>query len=71
MAANHNVPLNLRRLKAEMVLKGLSLTEVAKKSKVRYQLASLILNGRFNDPGSLLKIETTIKGAPMPEATAA
>jgi hypothetical protein len=61
----------LRRLKAKMVIKGLSLKEVSDLSGVEYTRCSMILNGKFNDPLALRKIKEAIRNAPMPQEAAA
>jgi hypothetical protein len=64
-------PMSLRQLKAEMVLKGLSLREVSERSKVEYRRCSEILNGHRNDLVRLTKIERAIRTAPThPEEVA-
>lgn len=60
-------PLSLRRLKADMVLKHLSLSAVARSAKINPSVASDILNGRRNDPQRLSKLRSVISLAKMPE----
>lgn len=65
-------PKKVRELKAQMVLKALSLEEVARRAKVNYSVASAILKGRRVDPDNLARLRNVIAGSPMPEeATAA
>ncbi|HEX8310119.1 MAG TPA: helix-turn-helix transcriptional regulator [Chthoniobacteraceae bacterium] len=64
-------PLHLRELKSKMVLKGLSLQDVAKKASVDYSTASQILNGRRVDPERLKAITKAIEAAKMPEEVTA
>lgn len=61
-----HTPLPLRELKAQMALKDLSLKEVAKKAKVHYPTASLILSGRLQDTQRLSALRKAIERAPMP-----
>lgn len=65
------VPLHLRKLKSKMVLKGLSLQDVAKKASVDYATASQILNGRRVDPDRLQSLTAVIETAEMPEEVSA
>lgn len=60
-------PLSLRQLKADMVLKGLSLNDVSSAAGVPYPVASAILNGRLDQPERLILIRKIIADAPMPE----
>lgn len=59
-------PLALRELKAQMELKELSLTEVAKRAKLNRSIASDLLNGRRVDPRRLRLIERVIERAITP-----
>lgn len=59
-----------RQLKAQMILKGLSLRTVSQLSGVEYVRCSEILNGRRIDPARLSKIAAKINAAPMPEEVA-
>ena len=63
--------LPLRKLKAKMEIKALSLRDVATRSGVPYNTCSLILNGRFVDPEYLRRIKKAINDAPMPEEAVA
>jgi transcriptional regulator with XRE-family HTH domain len=69
--AKTTVPIELRRLRAKMNLKGLSLKEVSRLSGVGYTYCSNILAGRFNDATRLMAIKRAIRNAPMPELEAA
>lgn len=62
-------PLPLRELKAKMVLKDLSLKCVAKRARVHYPTASLILSVRLQDAKRLSALRKTIENAPMPVET--
>jgi len=62
----HHPPLPLRELKAKMILKDLSLKSVAKRAKVHYPTASLILSGRLRDTKRLSALRRVIEAAPMP-----
>lgn len=64
-------PLPLRKLRAEMQLKNLSLREVSERSGVRYAQASQVLKGRLIHPGYLELIRRVIKAAPHPLEVAA
>ena len=64
-------PAPLRKLKAEMVLKDLSLGDVARKARIPYTSASAILNGKRVDPKSLKRLERVITTSPMPEEAGA
>ena len=61
----------MRKLKARMALKGLSLKDVSDLSGVNYSYCSLILSGIRNNPDELKKIKAAIRNAPMPEEAAA
>lgn len=58
----------LRKLKAKMVMKDLSLREVAKLARVPYASASRILSGRMIDPDYQEQIEEVINAAPEPKS---
>lgn len=64
-------PLPLRKLRAEMVLKDLSLMEVSDRSGVPYAQCSQVLNGRLIHPVYFEKIRAAIKEAPQPKEPAA
>jgi hypothetical protein len=64
-------PLSLRQLKAEMVLKDLTLTKVAKGARIEITLASKILNGRVIDPQKLSALRSLIVSAAIPGEVAA
>ena len=58
------------RLKAEMVLRGLSLGTVAKGAGLNYTVASQILNGRLVDPVRLAALERFILSRKLVEVSA-
>ena len=64
-------PRELRELSASMVLKALSLREVAHIAGVNYTIASSLLSGRRVEPERLAKIKRAIDAAPMPQEAAA
>ncbi len=68
---NGTTPLPLRKLRAEMVMKDLTLEDVSRLSEVGYTQCSQILKGRLIHPGWLEKIREAIKKAPMPKEVAA
>ena len=59
-------PLEIRKLRAEMEMKFLSLTFVARKAKIHISKASEVLRGRRNDTTALTKLSKVIHEAPMP-----
>lgn len=63
-------PLPMRKLKAQMVLKGLSLGDVSRRSRVPYQQCSEILNGTRVHPEKARKIRHAIETAPVLEEVA-
>jgi predicted transcriptional regulator len=64
-------PLHLRQLKADMVLKHLSMGDVSRKTRIPYTTVSQILNGRLNHAAYLGRIRNAIKAAPQPMGVAA
>jgi predicted transcriptional regulator len=64
-------PGSLRRLKAKMALKGLTLREVASRANVPYSTASNVLNGAWIHREYLRRLEKAIREAPMPEEATA
>jgi len=58
---------SLRKLKARMALKGLSLGDISKLSGVDYATCSQILNGRRIHPEYLRRIKQAIRKAPQPQ----
>ena len=60
-------PLRVRRAKADMQMKQLSLRQVAKLAGMNYSTVSQVLNGRLNSPARLAKIERVIERCAMPE----
>lgn len=63
-------PLPVRKLRAEMVLKNLSLRDVSDRSGVGYAQCSQILNGRLIHSGYFARISRVIKAAPQPKEAA-
>ncbi|GEM_PF-7055559 len=59
-------PLKVRKLKAQIVLKGLSLGEVVRRAKVNYTAASSVLSGKRIDETTFKKLKETVEKAPMP-----
>jgi predicted transcriptional regulator len=57
--------INRRQLKADMILRGLSLRDVSKISKVPYSTCSQILNGHWVHPEYLRRIQKAISSAPV------
>jgi transcriptional regulator with XRE-family HTH domain len=64
-------PLPIRKLRAEMEMKNLSLKQVSALSGVTYSQCSMILNGRLLHPQFFAKIRRAIKAAPAPMEVAA
>jgi len=60
-------PLAIRKLRAEMELKNLSLRAVAEAAEVNYSIASQVLSGRLIHPRALAKIRAVIKATRSPE----
>lgn len=67
---NH-APIPLRRLRAAMALKALSVTKVAERAGIPVATTSQILGGRLHDPSRLARLRKVIKEAPMPEEAVA
>ncbi len=63
-------PLGIRKLRAEMEIKNLSLGDVSKASRIPYPTVSGILNGRLISPDRLERIEDAIRRAKYLEAAA-
>ena len=61
----------MRKLKAQMVLKDLSLKDVHRRSGVPYQQCSEILNGTRIHAEKLARIKRAIELAPTPKEVAA
>jgi len=59
-------PLSLRRLRADMELKDLSLADVARLSGIPYTVLSALLNGRIVNPKHLARARAAIHLAAMP-----
>lgn len=59
-----NTPRPMRKLKAQMVLKGLSLGDVSRRSGVPYNQCSEILNGTRVHEAKSVKIRRAIESAP-------
>ncbi len=60
-------PLRLRKLKAEMVLRGLDLGTLSKRSGISYTFVSELLTGSRVDEKRLLKLSAIIMHTKMPE----
>lgn len=60
-------PLSLRKLKAVMVMKELTVTALAQQSGMSKSMVSEVLNGRRNDVPRLRKLRALIDLAPTPE----
>ena len=59
-------PLHIRKLRAEMELKDLSLRAVSDRSGVNYGTASSVLSGRRVHPEELKRLSQAIRTAPVP-----
>lgn len=64
-------PTPLRKLKAQMALKDLSLKDVSRRSGVPYQQCSEILNGTRVHSAKAALIKRSIESAPTPKEVAA
>lgn len=64
-------PLSIRKLRAQMELKSLTMTSVATRAGIRLSRASEVLNGRRNDPAALRELKRVIREAAMPQEAAA
>jgi len=53
-------PLSPLRLKAEMILRGISLGDAARGARLNYTVASQLLNGRMVDPVRLAALQRFI-----------
>lgn len=60
---NPATPLELRKLKADMVLMGLSLTDITVATRIPYLTISRVLNGHDKRPEHLEKIRRAIEMA--------
>lgn len=65
----HKPPLRCRRLRAEMILKNLSLKHVARRARIHYSTASSVLNGKLVNEDQLKRLAEVVASEPM-EATA-
>lgn len=63
-------PVPLRKLKAQMVLRDLSVRDVSTLSGVPYATTSQILNGKLVQPEFLQRIKRAIHSAPLPQEAA-
>lgn len=61
------VPVPIRKLKAQMALKDLTLLKVSELSGVEYSVCSRILNGRVIHPEYLRRIKEAIQKSPAPD----
>ena len=57
-------PVPLRDLRAKMILRDLTVADVAKAARVPYNTTSGILNGRIIQPSYLQRIIKAIESAP-------
>lgn len=57
-------PTALRKLKAVMVLKSLTLRTVCELAEVNYSVASEVLSGRLKNPRVLKKIRQVVADSP-------
>lgn len=64
-------PAPHRRLKAEMILRGLTLRAVSRLARVEYVRASEVLGGKRNDEASLQRLRKAIMSHPLAEEVAA
>jgi hypothetical protein len=60
-------PLHLRKLRAEMVLKELTITALAKRTKLHVSMVSELLSGARHHPHRLSMLQKAIERAPQPE----
>ncbi len=70
----HLIPLHLRELRAEMAMKGLSVKEVAERTRhprIPYSTTSQVLNGRLISPERLKEIKRVIHSARAQQEVAA
>jgi predicted transcriptional regulator len=58
----------LRKLKADMIMKDLSLKDVSTLANVPYVTTGQILNGHWTHPEYLKRIKKAIREAPTPQA---
>jgi predicted transcriptional regulator len=63
-------PVPLRKLKAQMVMKDLSLRDVSRLANVPYGTTGNILNGLWVHPEYLRRIKKAIEEAPTPREAA-
>lgn len=62
-----DIPVEFRRLRAAMELRGLRLVDVSARSGVSYGVASAVLTGRLFHPTALEKLRTAIYSVPEPQ----
>lgn len=62
-------PLPLRRLRAKMLIKNLTMRDVATAAEVPYTTACAILRGRLIHPEHLQRLRGVIESAPAPTAS--
>ena len=67
----NTTPIEIRRLRARMELKELSLKDVADAANGPYATCSQILKGRLVHPEYLRRIKAAIRRAPQPLEAAA
>jgi transcriptional regulator with XRE-family HTH domain len=61
-----NVPIELRELRAEMVMKELTVKEISDATGIAYTTVSSIINGRIVHPANLDKIRRIVAQAKIP-----
>jgi len=61
----HKPPLKLRRLRADMILKNLTLGKVARRARVHKTTASSVLKGKLINAKALEAIAGVIAATPM------
>jgi len=61
----HKPPIRCRRLRAEMILKNLSLKHVARRARIHYSTASSVLNGKLVNEQHLKSLADVVAAAPM------
>jgi hypothetical protein len=59
-------PLKYRKLHADMKIKELTVSKVARRAGINLSIASQLLNGRLIDPLKLKKLIAVIERSPIP-----
>lgn len=65
------LPIEIRRLRARMEMKDLSLKKLSEAANVPYATCSQILNGRLIHPEYLRRIKAAIRKSPLPSEAVA